>query len=309
MSWLESKKLHSSEEKNNNKNILQDGKNYIIDINWKDIKFNFDNFSDFKNFVDITKKILEIYKNNNEDGKFYIDKDLIWKKEYEDLVLDNSIFFDTTYLKDSSLSNLIWKENINNYILFLNSIKDNKSNINYLNDIEQNLENEYKNEINKLYNKYWLTLDKSLDKNRLKSLYFDFRDYILNNGNNLNINLLKNYYNTLDKSNLDEDILFSVVFLKTLLKKWYNIKYEQYSWNFDINDEEFKYFKNILPKNIKVNYNFENQNSWTDIRNMKFSKIKFKKEWNEIKIIWITKDKKINIWNIELNDFYSKLLD
>lgn len=42
---------------------------------------------------------------------------------------------------------------------------------------------------------------------------------------------------------------------------------------------------------------------------MKFSKIKFKKEWNEIKIIWITKDKKINIWNIELNDFYSKLLD
>lgn len=309
MSWLESKKLHSLEEQNNNKNILQDGKNYIIDINWKDIKFNFDNFSNFKNFVDITKKILEIYKKNNEDGKFYIDKDLIWKKEYEDLVLDNSIFFDTTYLQDSSLSSLIWKENINNYILFLNIIKDNKSNINYLTNIEQNLENEYKNEINKLYNKYWLTLDKSLTKNRLKSLYFDFRDYILNNGNNLNINLLKNYYNTLDKSNLDEDILFSVVFLKTLLKKWYNIKYEQYFWSFDINDEEFKYFKNILPKNIKVNYNFENQNSWTDIRNMKFSKIKFKKEWNEIKIIWITKDKKINIWNIELNDFYSKLLD
>lgn len=229
MSWLESKKLHSSEEQNNNKNILQDGKNYIIDINWKDIKFNFDNFSNFKNFVDITKKILEIYKNNNEDGKFYIDKDLIWKKEYEDLVLDNSIFFDTTYLQDSSLSSLIWKENINNYILFLNIIKDNKSNINYLTNIEQNLENEYKNEINKLYNKYLLTLDKSLAKNRLKYLYFDFRDYILNNGNNLNINLLKNYYNTLDKSNLDEDILFSVVFLKTLLKKWYNIKYEQYS--------------------------------------------------------------------------------
>lgn len=309
MSWLESKKLHLSEKQNNNKNILQDGKNYIIDINWKDIKFKFDNFSNFKNFVDITKKILEIYKNNNEDGKFYIDKDLIWKKEYEDLVLDNSIFFDTTYLQDSSLSSLIWKENINNYILFLNTIKDNKSNINYLTNIEQNLENEYKNEINKLYNKYWLTLYKSLDKNRLKSLYFDFRDYILNDGNNLNINLLKNYYNTLDKSNLDEDILFSVVFLKTLLKKWYNIKYEQYSWNFDINDEEFKYLKNILPKNIKVNYNFENQNSWTDIRNMKFSKIKFKKEWNEIKIIWITKDKKINIWNIELNNFYSKLLD
>jgi len=269
----------------------------IWNVKWK---FNCEKPQDFINILKITKKILSIYIKNEEDGKFYISKKNINENIYEDLDLDDWIIFDTTYLTNKWISKYIWHNNLQEYVKFINSlvwtnfVKDWK-NID-IKRLDNLIEKNYQLEINSLFSKNNLILKKEFKNNSFIIIY----DKIIRWNNPW---LLQKLVNNLKNWKIEQSILSSVL-LKVLIKNGYKIKElrDIISWNTYSENMEFNYFKNLLSKDFKVTFFDENYNS--NVRNLKFIK-----EWNEIKIEWITKYKeKVNVWKIQIDNFYANML-
>ena len=296
----------------NIKSELREEKQYdwfeVIDKEWNNYeltiwavkwKFNCETPQDFLNILEITKKILATYIKKAEDNKFYISHTNINWRIYEDLELDDGVLFDTTYLSNKWISKYIWYSNLENYVKFINSLVKSKivkewKNINIKN-IEQTIKENYKAQVNSLYTKNNLILKKEFENNSFYEIYNK-----LINWNNAW--LLKKLVNGVESWKIEQSVL-SAVLLKSLIKNGYKIKekYDFRNWNNYSENQEFNYFKNLLSKEFKVSFFDQNYNP--DVR-----KLNFLKEWDKINIIWKASDwRQINIWEIQISQFYSNL--
>jgi hypothetical protein len=300
--FLEAKEMPKKEN-----NFEQNQDKYTIKLSGVEETFIFDSPEKFLVFIKLTKEILSIYKSNNEDDKFYIEKLNINWKIYEDLVLDNWLIdtFNTTYLTDKTLNNMfINKDDIQKYDDFLNKILN--INLKDLDNIQEELISTYANEVKSLYSRYKLIFKKVFEKHSFKDFYDDYKYYALySETKKPYIDLAKSYFNSISKEKLSKADVSSLVLLNYLLDYGYEIKSIQdlraisdsYS-----NNIEFNYLKNLFPYNVKVKYFDENYNKWV-------RKLKFILEWNNVKIIWITNNKeKVNIGLIQMPSYYEKIL-
>ncbi len=291
--------LHKEKQYDWFEDIIKKWNNYELTVDWVKWEFICKNPQDFLNILKITKKILTIYEKNNEDEKFYVSEEYINWIKYEDLVLNNWIIDDTTYLTQNAISKYIWDNNLQEYVKFINSLIKKKFVKNWKNINIQKLDNllkeRYELKIQKVFSKYNITLEKELQKEAFYDIYYKLLKWN-------NPWILKNFSNEIKSGKIEQSIV-SIVVLKVLMRKWYKIKdiQDMRTWSDYSNNMEFHYFKNLLSSDFKVSFFDQNYNP--DVR-----KLKFIKEWDKINIIWKTSNwKQINIWEIQINQFYSNL--
>ena len=269
----------------------------IDNVNWK---FNCPNPQEFFNILEVTHEILDIYVKNKEDSDFYIKKENINWRVYDNLALNNSYINDTTYLLDSQIARYMWKNNLQEYVKFINSLVKQKiiknwENINVKN-IEQNIKNIYKLQVNSLYNKNNLILKKEFENNSFLEIY----NKLLNWDNPW---LLQKMVKEIKKWKVEQSILY-LVLLKSLIKNGYKIKkkYDFRNWTNYSYNQELNYFKDLLLKDFKINF-FDKD------FNKNIEKLKFIKAGNIIKIVWKTKDwEKIDVGEIQMDNFYADII-
>jgi len=280
--------------------VKKDWDNYELKIGDVEWKFNCKNPQNFLNIVEITKKILNIYIKNEEDGKFYISTKQENYQIIKSLTLDDGILFDTNYLRSSWISKYIWDNNLQEYVKFINALVwtdfvKNWKNID-VNKIENWIKENYKSQVDWLFNKNSLILKKEFENTSFTMIYEKLINWY-------EPWLCQKIVNDLKNWKIEKDIL-SLVLLKILIKNEYKIKdlqdlrmWKKYSLNRELN-----HFKNLLSKDFKVTFFNEKYNP-----NVKT--LKFKKEWNEIKIIWKTNDKKnVDVWVIKMPKFYADMI-
>jgi len=250
--------------------------------------------------LNITKKILDIYIKNKEDDKFYISKEKIWKVIYKDINLDDWILFNTTYLTDKWIAKYIWFDNLQEYVKFINALVwtdfvKKWENID-VNNLENTIKENYKFQIDKLFGKNSVILKKEFENNSFTMIYYKLIKWE-------QPWLCQKIVYDRKKWKIEQNVLSSVL-LKVLIKNGYKIKELQdlRTWKKYSNNMEFNYFKNLLSKDFKVTFFDKKYNPNVRI-------LKFKKEWNEIKIIWKTNDKKtVEVWLIKIPEFYADMI-
>ena len=114
--------INTNENLEFKKEIVQElGNIYTISLWSEEYNFKFDSLKDFLNFLTVSKKIISIYYKNKENDRFYVET---WNddwKVFKELKLDDSLIYDTTYLSDKWVNEILKDNPLWVYVLFLNN--------------------------------------------------------------------------------------------------------------------------------------------------------------------------------------------
>ena len=100
---------------------INEHQHYTLEILWKTCDLEINDIDKAQKALEVTHKILSIYKRNGKKLDF---KAKVWVLNHKDLELNDWFLNNTTYLTEEKFRILFWKQDINKYADFLNQVKD-----------------------------------------------------------------------------------------------------------------------------------------------------------------------------------------